>query len=137
MTRTPTMKPLAVAAALALVAVSACAPQPAPPGAQAAGPDAARQCFHSRNVNGFRLVDEDTVDLPVGASDIYRLELQGGCPDVDWARAIGVQTRGGSQFVCGGYDAEVIVPSDIGPQRCVARSIRMLTPAEVAAQRGR
>jgi hypothetical protein len=107
--------------------LSACA------GATGAGPgngaSAPRQCFWARNVSGFSAVDDDTVNLRVGVKDHYQLELAGACPDVDWAHKIAIRARGGSS-ICVGGDAEVIAP---GPQRCLVRSVRKLTPQEVEA----
>ena len=126
------MRSIVVAAALA--AAAGCAPQPAP-APRAEGPQAARQCFHSGNVNGFNEVDEDTVDLTVGVNEVYRVELMGVC-DIEWATAIGVQSRGGSSFVCSGHDIDIITRTPgLGPQRCTARTFRRLTPAEVEAAR--
>ena len=130
------MRSAAFAATLAFAA-AACAPQTPPPQVQAAAA-AGRPCFHANNVNGFREVDRDTVDLTVGANEVYRAELFGVCPDVDQTVALGVRARGGSSWICEGADVEVIVPaSPIGPQVCPARSIRRLTQAEIEAGRRR
>ena len=128
------MKP-ALLVAVAALAAAACAPPPAAPGPQASAPEGVRQCFNANAVNGFRNVDRDTVDLTVGAGRVFRLELAGVC-DVDFARGIAVQTRGGSGFVCGGHDAEIIVPTDAGgPRVCTATSVRQLSEAEAQASR--
>lgn len=130
---------LPMAAALALtLAACAGAPPMAPTGqgavASAVAPATTgeRSCFWARNVNGFRAVDDDTVNLRVGVRDVYQLELLGRCPDVDWAQGIGLESRGGS-FICSGLDATIISPSAIGPQRCAVRTLRKLSDQEVAA----
>ena len=117
----------------AALAAAACAPYPpAPPGPHAA---AGRQCFHAGQVNGYREAGRDHVDLMVGANEVYRVELFGACPDMDWTNEIGVHARGGGSFICDGFDVEFIVPSPGSgrPGRCGARSVRRLTPAEAAA----
>jgi hypothetical protein len=91
-----------------------------------------RQCFTSRDVTGFNALDDRTVNLRVGVRDVYRLELFGACPEIDWTNEIAIQARGGS-WICSGMDAVIIAPSTIGPQRCMVRSIRKLEPAEVEA----
>ncbi|HEY8618189.1 DUF6491 family protein [Phenylobacterium sp.] len=91
-----------------------------------------RQCFWASSVNGFRAVDDRTVNLRVGVRDIYQLDLIGPCPEVDWASQIGIQSRGGNS-ICTGLDAVLIAPTSIGPQRCHVRTVRRLTPPEVAA----
>jgi hypothetical protein len=96
-----------------------------------------RECFSARSVNGFNPVDEDTVDIRVGANRRYRLELVGYCPDVDWSMGIALRTRGGSSWICQGMDAELIVPSPTGRQNCLVSSVRRLSEAEVKASRRR
>ena len=90
-----------------------------------------RQCFFPRNVNSFSAVDDDVVYVRVGVRDIYQLKLLGPCPDVDWTWKIGIISRGST--ICTGLDATLLVPSNIGPQRCAVRTVRKLTPEEVEA----
>jgi hypothetical protein len=96
-----------------------------------------RECFSARSVNGFNPVGRDAIDIRVGANRRYRLELVGYCPDVDWSWRIALRTRGGSSWICQGMDAELIIPSPTGPQRCLVSSVRRLTPEEVEAARRR
>jgi hypothetical protein len=56
----------------------------------------------------------------------------GPCPDIDWNQRIALISRSGST-ICTGMDAEVVTRSPIGPQRCPVRSVRKLTPEEIAA----
>lgn len=115
------------------IVLAGCAQQPPTP--LAAGP--ARECFNARNVSGFTAVDDDTVDVRVGSRRYYRLELAGVCPNVNWARGVALVSRG-SSWVCQGLDAELIVPNTgLGPQRCLATSVRRLSDAEVEALRRR
>ena len=105
--------------------------------AQAAQASPQRECFSARSVNGFSPVDEDTIDIRVGANRHYRLELVGYCPDVDWSMGIVLRTRGGSSWICQGMDAELIVPSPTGRQNCLVNSVRRLSEEEVEAARQR
>jgi len=112
--------------------VAACAQQAV--GAPAAASSTGRQCFSARNVSGFTAQGENTVDIQVGVRRYFRAELNGVCPNVNWARRVAVVTRSGSSFVCEGFDAEIVVPDpNLGPQRCQIRSIRPLTDAEARA----
>ena len=95
----------------------------------------ARQCFLASQVNGFHAVDRDTVNVNVGVRRIYQLELFGSCQDIDWSQRIGIRSTGGSDWICQGLDAELIVPSPIGPQRCQVSSVRRLSDEEVRAWR--
>ena len=104
--------------------------------AQAAQRDG-RQCFNVAQVNGFHAIDRDTVQVTVGARTIYQLEIVGVCPDVDWSLRVGLRSTSGSSWVCSGLDAELIVPSPSGVQRCPVTGVRLLTPEEVEASRAR
>jgi hypothetical protein len=91
-----------------------------------------QSCFRADNVSGFRAVDDKTVYLSVGVRQVYRIDLMGSCPDVDWSEQIGIVSRG-SSWICTGLDAEIVAPSAIGPRRCPVQTLRKLTPEEVAA----
>ena len=123
---------LSVAAA-GLVGLSAAAPQTA----AAKSPEepaksANRQCFWTRQVNNFASDDNRIVNVRVGVKDVYQFEMMGRCQDVDWNNRIAIRSRG-SDYICTGLDAEIISPTAIGPDRCPVKSIRKLTPEEVAA----
>jgi len=128
------MRPLAAATALALtVALAACAAPPSGSAAPGQLADAApRQCFRTQDVHGFAAQDETVVNVQVGVRDVYRLELVSPCRDVNWAQGVALRSRGGSS-ICTGLDAELIVPSPIGPTTCPVRTVRRLTPEEAAA----
>ena len=128
----------ALTTALASVAIAAAAVALTGPGqADAQTRKAARDCFNANSVNGFNPVDDDTVDIRVGANRRYRLELAGFCPDIDWSWRIAIRTRGGSSWICHGLDAELIVPSPAGRQNCLVTEVRRLSPEEVEAARRR
>jgi hypothetical protein len=119
---------IALAAALALTAAApAVARSPVEP---AQKPE--RQCFFARNVNSFAAVNENIVNVRVGVRDVYQFEMFGPCQDVDWANRVALVSRGSSS-ICTGMDAEIVTETGIGPQRCLVRNIRKLTPAEVEA----
>ena len=91
-----------------------------------------RQCFWASSVTNFNAVDDRTVYVRAGARRVYELELFGPCPEVDWAQRIALVSRFGSR-VCSGFDATIVAPSSIGPQKCLVRNVRALSPQEVAA----
>ena len=90
-----------------------------------------RDCFYSRNINGFTAVDDETINVRVGVRDIYQLKFLGPSRDVRWANGIALVSHGGS-FICSSLDATVVVPGPTGPQRFPVKAIRHLTPDEVA-----
>lgn len=123
--------PAVLAAALSV----GCSASPAP-NAQAAS-SAGRQCFLASQVNSFHAIDRDTVIIRVGASRNYQLEILGTCPDINWSNRIGVRSTGGSNWVCQGMDAELIVPAATGFDRCPVLGVQAITPEAAKAARQR
>jgi hypothetical protein len=98
----------------------------------------APRCFLASQVNGFTSHGNDeSVDVRVGASRAYRLSLAGPCPDVDSSLRVALRTRAGGSWICQGADAEIVVPSPTGTQRCLVTDVRPLSQSEVAAGRHR
>ncbi len=91
---------------------------------------AERSCFLPSEVNGFNVVDDQTVDVSIGPKTAYRLTLFSRSPNIDWTQKIGIETRGGS-WICQGMDATIIVPGDIGIQRYPVTEVRKLAPEEI------
>jgi hypothetical protein len=121
----------ALAAALAaFLALGAAASTPAL--AKSPPADSKHQCFFTRSVNGFAAPDDKTLYVRVGVRDVYKFEMFGTCPDIDWNQRLALVSRASSS-ICTGMDAEVVTHSPIGPQRCPVRSVQKLTPEEVAA----
>jgi hypothetical protein len=121
-----------VSAGAALAA--GCMANRGPPAQMAAG---ARQCFNAAQVNSFQAVDRDTVYVTTGVRRMYQLEVVGVCPEIDWTQRIGLRSTSGSNWVCSGLDAELLVPSPTGLQRCPVVGVRALTPPEIEAYRAR
>ncbi len=100
--------------------------------AHAADKAALRECFWTRQANGFAAQDDHTVNVRVSVRDVYQFKLLGSCPDIDWNQSVALISRGGSN-ICSGMDAEFVTRSPIGPQRCRASAMHKLTPDEIAA----
>ena len=125
---------LAAVAAFTLAGAAVAQGQPVPagtePGPVAAKP--ARACFFNRDVRGFAAPDDKTLYLRVRSKDIYRLDLMGRCPDLDWETQVGLDSRGSSS-ICAPIDVQVRVRGPIGVTRCPVSEITRLTPEEAAA----
>lgn len=126
------------AAAVALFFVSACTtPDPDAPSAPTAS-NPSRQCFFANSVNGFASVDSRTINIRVGAGDVYRLDLMNTCRDVSWTNRMALVTRGGSSICAGtALGTSLVIRGPTGQQRCAVRSVTMLTPQQVEALRAR
>jgi hypothetical protein len=91
------------------------------------------QCFYTKMVSGFSAPDDKTLYVRVGAREVYRFDMFGHCPDIDWNQNLALVSRP-SSWICNGMDAEVITHSPgIGQQRCPVAHMQKLTPEEVAA----
>lgn len=122
-------QPPRVIAACALAALAAACAEPPRP---AAGPP--RACFLSRQVDGFAARGMDGVNLKV-RQDYYALDFIAACPEADEALRIRLRPlRGGGAFICEGDQVNVVAYSRVtGPRTCLARSVRRMSPQEVAA----
>ena len=89
-------------------------------------------CFWTRNADGFAAQGDNILNVRVNTRDVYQFEMMGHCPDMDWNQRIALVSRGSSN-ICSGMDAEIVTHSPIGPTRCPVRSVRKLTPDEIAA----
>lgn len=125
-----------IIALLAALALASCTANQAPQ-AQAAAGSSGRQCFTAAQVNSFHPIDRNTILVRIGASTYYQLDILGTCPDIDWSNRIGIRSTGGGSWVCRGQDAELIVPSPTGFDRCPVLGVRLLTPDEAKAARAR
>lgn len=124
-----------VAFVAGIATVQGCATQtPAPESAGVAGQG---QCFRPSDVMSYRAVDDDTVNVQVGANDVYSVDLAGPCPGIDWSLQISLQSATGSPWVCGGHDAVLLVPSSMGTMRCPVTNIQKLSPEAAKAARSR
>jgi hypothetical protein len=127
--------PLTFAMLFAGAVVGACAAT-APSGQRAAGTPN-RQCFLASQVNDFWGATDDSVLVRVGVNQVYQLQLAGMCHDIDWANRIALRSTGGGSWICQGLDAELLIPSPIGAQRCLVTDIRKLSPEEAMLARNR
>lgn len=120
-------------AALAVALVGAGASQVAAARDKPGAKYDARQCFYSRNVTSFAAPDPHNLYVRVGVRDVYHFEMFGPCPDIDWNQRLALVARPGP-WICNGMDAEVITHAvGLGPQRCLVKNMRKLTPEEAAA----
>lgn len=128
-----TFIPIKIAGALvallgiaAVAAFSGAAPSAAAP---------ARQCFNASTIRGFETLPGGLVLMRAGGNRTFALQTMGDCPDINWARGIGVRTFGGGSWICSGLDAQLIVPSPVGAQYCAVRDVRWISREEARALR--
>jgi hypothetical protein len=117
--------------ALTASGLAGCAAQPA--SAPAVAQRSGGQCFLASQVNGFTSTKAGFVDVRVGASRYFRLELGGGCPNVDWSMRVGIRPVGGGSWICEGYDAELIVPETGIGGRCPISRVTAISKEQYRA----
>ena len=128
------MTPIRIAFSLCLgLAAAACAAYPTEHETAAAADTGARQCFFAQTVDGFQAVDDSTVNLRIGVSDVYQVKLLAPCHDIGFAQGIALRSTSGTSNICSPLDAELVVPGPAGAMRCPLSSYRKLTVAEVKA----
>ena len=121
--------PSVLAVALLGAAASATAAVGAP------GPTTERACFLSNSWEGWSAPgDGDFLYLRIHMHDIYRVDLTPGTRvHKDGDRFLVSRIRG-SNWICSHLDLDLTLADHLGFQEpLIARSLRKLTPAEVAA----
>ena len=124
---------------LVLSGVAACAPTGSTsPGAwlQAASEEPAR-CFQQDRIINFKAGETQQVYVRIFGGDVFAIR-GGGCPDLGSTNAFSITpaTSVGSR-ICVGDSVRIAVPNTrFGPDQCLARVERSLSPAEVEALPG-
>jgi len=118
---------------LSAAALAQTEPRPQPEKTDVKASKAAQKsCFFNRDIRGFAAPDDKTLYLRVRAKDVYRLDMKGRCPELDWEHKIAIDSRGSSS-ICSAIDATVLVKNPIGVSRCSVETLTRLTPEEIAA----
>ncbi len=100
----------------------------------AAGARTPPKCFYGRNVNNFVAVDDQTVNIRVGVSDVYRLKLFAPCVGIAFVQTIALGSNP-SAWICADQPApaDLFIKTPTGRQRCPVTAVAPLSPADVAA----
>ena len=114
--------------ALILVAIGngACTPVEDPAAGESAS---APECFRVEQITGFSDAGDDRIHVFVGANDTYLLETV-VCPQLDFSLRLGLRARGGSSYLCEGFDADLLVPTPGASHICPVRMIRKVPRAD-------
>ena len=115
------------AAIAASLLVAGCAPSSSEPEpVLAVSPE--RQCFFTRQINGYAEAPDgpngnERLTVDTGGNERFLLEAQGVCPDLDWSRSIGIDTRFSGTSLCSGDTTRLVVPDSVAgfPDRCTVR----------------
>ncbi len=109
----------------------------APLTVHAAKPAQHSSCFYINQIQNSRPFDDRTVLFRVSNRDIYRLDFAQTCPALTYPQPkLILAPFGGIGLICHALDLDVKV-GDQGPgaiaMPCITKSLRKLTPDEVAA----
>lgn len=127
------MKPHRMLAALALAAGLAGLSIPTMAATKPA-PAQQNSCFFSRDWHGSKAVDEHTLYIRTGVNQVYRVDFERGCRDMNspWAKFL--QINRGSTMICSPLDLDLYVSTTPGVKTaCIATGLRRLSPAEAKA----
>ena len=96
--------------------------------------DPPQQCFFTRNIENYAVVNDRLLYLRVGVADVYRLDLLMDCPELPFRfRDIEITHTGTSDQVCAPVDLTIRFRQIAARRICPVGDMRKLTPAEVAA----
>jgi hypothetical protein len=91
-------------------------------------------CFYFNQFESWRAPDDKTILIRVGLSRFYRLDLSGRCGGITRASSHLVNRVQGVTRICRPVDWNLTVVDSVGfEQRCLVKSMTMLTPEEVAS----
>jgi len=99
--------------------------------ATAAG--AGQSCFYSQNWRGWSAPSPDVLYLRVNISDVYKVELSGGSPQLQYPGVHLVSIVRGSSNICSAIDLDLKVSDGGFTIPLIAKSLTKLTPEEIAA----
>ena len=123
-TRTLAVAALAAAGAMATGIGPAFSATPAP----------AQNCFFSSQWQGWRSPSPDVILIRVNLHDIYRLQLTGATPELNYPDVHLVSKFEGSDTVCGPLDLQLEISDGHGFRvPIIVRSMTKLTAEEAAA----
>lgn len=128
--------PIATAAVISLMGVAGSVPAVTEamtrPNAQAQM-DADR-CLRPADIGSFKVGANNTVNLRVDGGFYYQVTLRDPCNGLIMEKAIAIENRSRSSWVCNGEDINILTRSpEVASGRCTIQSFRKLSPAEVAA----
>ncbi len=89
------------------------------------------QCFNTTEIRNSRVVDDSTINLKV-RKDVYQIKMVAPCSRLRTSTNGYSLTLRGSNQICSTLDLDIGV-NDLGGGKCLAQSIRKLSPAEAAA----
>ncbi len=93
-----------------------------------------QNCFASRDWAGWKSPSPDVIYIRVRGRDIYRLDLAGSVPSLDWPDEHLVSKMVGSDYVCSPLDLQLELSDGHGMREpVIVRALTKLTPEEAAA----
>ncbi|HWA61045.1 MAG TPA: hypothetical protein VG939_06710 [Caulobacteraceae bacterium] len=98
------------------------------------GPASTHPCFFITQWEGWKAPDANTLYLRVNMHDVYRVDLSAGSSQLMDPGVHLISNVRGSSSICNAIDLDLKVSDGHGfSSPLIARSIRKLTPEEVAA----
>lgn len=108
---------------------------PASGQSQPQSPPASQRCFYDVDFENWKAPNPQTMYIRVKGHRYFQLDLANKCYDLMMPTAHLITHIHGSDLVCSPVDWDLKVSPDIHeiPEPCIVKSMRPLSPAEVAA----
>jgi hypothetical protein len=120
-------------AAVLIAAVAALGLAGAAQATDAPAAKAKTACFFTRNWDGWRSPNKDTIYLRVSVRDIWQVDLSGGSQMLLWPDSHLINDVHGTDSVCYPIDLSLKVANDSFVEPLFIKAITKLTPEQVAA----
>ena len=92
------------------------------------------QCFFVSQWQGWKAPNDHTIYLGITGNKVYRLDLAGSCPELNWPDVHLVSRVRGGDTICGPLDFDLKVAEPGGPATpCIVKNMTLMTPDEAAA----
>jgi hypothetical protein len=126
----------ALSLSLAYAVMGLVVASPAAQAAQGVSRPKIDQCFYSNQFQGFHAINDHSFYMRAGVNDIYRIDLSGSCPVLQYPDARLITVVRGSNLICGPLDWDLRVAQS-GPggiaEPCIVSAQTHLTKEEAAA----
>jgi hypothetical protein len=86
-------------------------------------------CVWVRSVDGFNVIDDQTLMISTGPSHTYRVNLFGHCPGIQWAETIAIDSRDGQ--LCWPSNNHIIFFEHGIKNSCLVDSVLRMAPADI------
>lgn len=86
-------------------------------------------CVFVRTIDGFNVIDDQTLIIYTGPSSAYRVNLFGYCPGLRWTETIAIDSRDG--MLCWPSNGHILTFEHGMKNSCPVDSVLKMAPADI------